>query len=312
MFLSSLFLYLGAFFLIWLGAGLIVSSADRFSKKLKLSSFALSFFVLGLLTSIPEFAVGLTSISQHDPEIFVGNLLGGIPVIFLLIIPLLAIFGNGIKLHHQLEGKSLIFTLFVIALPSFLVIDKKVTNPEGLLLIILYFLLFYVIEKKKGLLDKIHTHVLEKKDYSYKDILKVLLGIIVVFLASQIIVDKTLYFSEIFKISPFYISIIILSIGTNLPELSLAVRSVISGKKDIAFGDYIGSAAGNTLLFGIFTIINEGEVLTANNFLNPFIFISIGLGLFYYFARTNFISRKAGIIMIIFYILFAFLELSKG
>ncbi|MBI4057803.1 sodium:calcium antiporter [Candidatus Microgenomates bacterium] len=306
----NIFLYGISFVALWFGAGLIISSVEKLSQKLKASSFAISFFLLGLLTSIPEFAVGLTSIAQHDPEIFVGNLLGGIAVIFLLVIPVLAIFGKGITLHHQFENKTLLFTLAVIGAPSLLIIDRRISVLEGVVFIILYLLLFYFVERKKGVFDQENTHILEVKAYSFIDLLKVLSGVVIAFISSQIIVDKTLYFSEVFRISPFYISIIILSIGTNLPELSLAVRSVISGKKEIAFGDYMGSAAANTLLFGVFTILNGGEVLTMSNFVIPFMFISIGLGLFYFFSSVkDTISRNAGFVMLAFYIVFAFLEL---
>jgi cation:H+ antiporter len=307
----NLLLYIISFIFIWLGAGMLVSSADKFCKKLKLSSFAVSFFILGLLTSIPEFAVGLTAVSEHDPEIFVGNLLGGITVLFLFVIPLLAIFGNGIKLHHQIEGKTLLYTLLVIVSPSVLVLDKKVTNPEGAFLVVLYVVLFYVIQRKKGIFDHANTNILEVKAYSFKDLIKILFGIIIVFISSQIIVEKTLYFSDLMHISPFYISLIILSLGTNLPELSLATRSVLSGKKDVAFGDYMGSAAANTLLFGVFTLLNDGEVLTISNFFLPFIFISIALALFYTFSRNNIISRRAGFVLLAIYLLFIFLEIAK-
>lgn len=309
----NLCIYIVAFILIWIGSGWIVSPMARFSKKLKLSSFAVSFIILGLLTSLPELAVGLQSIGDHNPEIFVGNLLGGIPVIFLFIIPLLAIFGNGVNLRHDIDRKTLLATLGVIATPSLLVLDKSITIPEGMVLILLYFVLLLLIEKKHGIFDKNNTDVLNSKAYSYEDILKVFAGIVIVFLTSSIIVDKTLYFANFFSISPFYISLIAISIGTNLPELSLAVRSVLTGNKDIALGDYMGSASANTLLFGVFTLLSEGEVVTINNFVMTFFFIVLGLMLFYYFSRNDkSISRREGIILLILYAAFVVIELVRG
>lgn len=309
----NLFIYIAAFILIWIGSGWIVGPMARFSKKLKLSSFAVSFIILGLLTSLPELAVGLQSVGDHKPEIFVGNLLGGIPVIFLFIIPLLAIFGNGINLRHDIDRKTLLATLGVIAAPSLLILDKSVSIPESIILILLYFVLLLLIEKKHGIFDKNNTQVLNTKAYSYEDILKVFAGIVIVFLTSSIIVDKTLYFANFFAVSPFYISLIAISIGTNLPELSLAVRSVIIGNKDVALGDYMGSAAANTLLFGVFTLLNEGEVVTVNNFYMTFFFIVLGLGLFYFFSRQDKnISRREGLILLVLYALFVSFELLRG
>ncbi|MBP9716792.1 MAG: sodium:calcium antiporter [Candidatus Levybacteria bacterium] len=308
----DLIIYVAAFFFIWLGSGFIVSSTSKFSEKLKLSSFAVSFLLLGILTSTPEFSVGLQAVADHNPGIFVGNLLGGIVVIFLFIIPLLAIFGNGINLRHEMDNKTLLATMGVILAPSVTVLDKKVTNLEGFVLIILYLVLVFVIQRKNGLFSRENNKLLEKKSYSFKDILKILVGIAIVFISSSLIVDKTTLFAEVLNVPVFYIGLVVIALGTDLPEMTLAIRSVISGKKDIAMGDYVGAGAASTLLFGIFTILNKGEVITISSFIFTFGFIASGLGLFYYFSRAkNFISRKNGIFMIFIYISFIVFEVTR-
>ncbi len=312
MLLVDLIIYIASFFFIWLGSGFIVSSTSKFSEKLKLSSFAVSFLLLGVLTSTPEFSVGLQSVADHNPGIFVGNLLGGIVVIFLLIIPLLAIFGNGINLRHEMDNKTLLATMGVILAPSVTVLDKKVTNLEGLVLIILYLILVFAVQRKNGLFNRDNNRLLEKKSYSFKDILKILIGVAIVFISSSLIVDKTTLFAEVLNVPVFYIGLIVIALGTDLPEMTLAVRSVISGKKDIAMGDYVGAGAASTLLFGIFTILNKGEVITVSSFIFTFGFIASALGLFYYFSRAkNFISRKNGIFMVGIYVAFIIFEVTR-
>lgn len=311
MFANLLFL-VSAFGAIWFGAGLIIRSVDRIARRLRLSRFAISFFLLGILTSIPEIAISATAVADRRPEIFVGTLLGGIVVIFLLIIPFLAILGNGIRINHDLDQHHLIITLAVIAAPAYLVIDHRVTNTEGLYLIILYLILFILIQSRHGIFDQGPEKVMALKVYSFLDIVRVAAGLVMVFLSSQYIVSQTIAFSQWYQISSFYVSLIALSIGTNLPELSLAIRAIFAGKKDIAFGDYLGSAAANTLIFGLFTIINEGEVLTTNNFLITFGFIVLGLFCFYLFSQSQRrISRSEGAILFGIYILFVVFELVK-
>jgi cation:H+ antiporter len=305
-----LILYLLAFFALWFAAGLIMSSVDHFSKKLKISSFAFSFFVLGSLTSIPEFAVGMTALAENKPDVFVGNLIGGIPVIFFFIIPILAILGKGIKLQHSLNATNMLLSFVVILAPVFFVLDKTVTNLEGIIMIALYIGLFFFIERKDGLLDTENSKVLNARSYSYKDILKILSGIGLAFIASHVIVDNTLYFANVLHVSTYFISLFVLALGTNLPELSLAVRAIISGRKDIAFGDYIGSAATNTFLFGLFTLINVGEVLTVNHFLVTFIIMTAGLGIFFYLTRAkDMISPRAGFILLVVYAVFLYFNI---
>ncbi|MBI2613289.1 MAG: sodium:calcium antiporter [Candidatus Levybacteria bacterium] len=312
MFGLNLILYFLAFIFIWLGAGLVVSSTSKFSSKLRLSPFAFSFVFLGILTSIPEFSVGLQAVAGNRPEIFVGNLLGGIVVIFLVIIPLLAVLGNGISLKNELDNKTLLISLVVILTPSLFILDKKVSTLEGFMLVFLYVVLLFFVERKNGIFDRSNGQLFNVKAYSYKDILKILLGIGIVFASSSIIVDKTTYFAGIFNISAFYISLFVIALGTNLPELSLAVRSVISRKREIAMGDYMGSAAANTLLFGIFTLLHGGEILTVDNFIITFLFILTALGSFYFFFRTkNYISRTNGLVLLGFYVIFVIIELTR-
>lgn len=310
MIIVNLLVYIVSFVLIWFGAGLIVNAASKFSKKLKLSPFAFSFVFLGILTSTPEFSVGLQAVANHDAQVFVGNLLGGIVVLFLVVIPMLAIFGNGISLKDELDNKLLLATMGVIIAPAVFILDKRVTNLEGGILIILYLTLLFFVERKNGIFDKDNQQLLNVHAYSYKDIIKIVLGLGIVFIASSLIVDKTMFFAGLVNIPAFYVSLIVVALGTDLPELTLAVRSVISGKKELAMGDYIGAAAASTLLFGLFTILHNGEVLTISNFLTTFIFIGVALGLFYFFfRRKKFISRTNGILMVGIYIVFVIMEL---
>jgi cation:H+ antiporter len=313
MLILQIFLFVVSFVAIWFGADLIVKSVVRFSKKLKISSFSASFFILGFLTSMPEIALGLTSISSKNPEIFVGNLIGGVVVIFLLVFPVLAILGKGVKISHDLNPFSLVFSLIVTALPALLVIDHRVTNIEAIMLILFYLALFYIIESKKGFLSAESSQSESARNYSLIDLMKIIAGMILIFISSHYIVDQTLYFSQFLHIPPLVISVLALSFGTNLPELSLAVKSIISGHKEIAFGNYMGSAAANTFLFGIFSLINQGEVITTDNFLVSFIFILVGMGLFFYFTRSkNDLSRKEGLFLFSLYILFVAYWLTAG
>lgn len=306
----NLLLYILSFAIIWYGSGLIVTSASKFSTKLRLSPFAFSFVFLGILTSIPEFSVGLQAVADKTPQIFVGNLLGGILVLFLLVIPALAIFGKGISLKHELDNITLIATLTVILAPSAFMLDGMATKFEGIALIILYLTVLFLVQRKNGIFDKNNSQLLNIKAYSYKDILRILLGIGIVFFASSIIVEKTVYFANIFNTPAFYISLIIVAVGTDLPELSLALRSVVSGKKEIAMGDYIGAAAVSPFLFGVFTLLNNGEVVPVGNFMVTFVFTLIAMILFYFFFRTKkYISKNQGIILLCIYILFITVEL---
>lgn len=227
---------------------------------------------------------------------------------FFLIVPLLAILGGGIKLADSLSQKSILISLVVSAAPFLVILDQKVSNSEGVALLVAYFVgMFFMQHENK--LDKRNLKIFGQKQYSLADIIKVLVGTGIVLISSNVIVNGTLYFSGVLHIAPFYISLLVLSLGTNLPELTIAVRSIITGKKDIAFGDYLGSATANTLLFGIFTLMTPDRVLQVDNFLITFVIVAIGLSLFYKFTKSKrIVTAKEALLLLTIYIIFVLFE----
>jgi len=308
--LIDVILFVAAFVGVWIGAGIIVKSLHKFARSNRYSEFATSFLLLGLLTSVPELGVGLNAVAENEPSIFVGNLLGGIVTIFLLIIPILAIAGNGIKLSHSFSRRNLILCLMTIALPTFFILDGMVTNIEGILMLVAYIaLLFVMFEEghtfRQSIVNPVNL-VIPKDKFA---ILKIIGGVIIVFISSRVIVDHTIAISEMFNIQPFFLSLFVISLGTNIPELSLAIRTVYSGQKDIAFGNYLGSAAANVLLFGVFTLMSADAVIAVENSVLTFLVITTALFWFYYFLRSNNnISRKEGIALLAIYLLFLFTQ----
>ena len=304
----NLTIFVISFVAIWFGSGLIIKSVDKISRKLKVSSFAISFFLLGILTSIPEISLSLAALSEGKPEIFVGNLIGGIVVIFFLIIPLFAVFGNGIKLTNKIESSRLVYAFIVLLTPLISVLDKRITVTEGVFMIILAAVLFFSVEKNKGILDG-DNEMLHLKRYSLHDILKIFLGIGVIFIASNLIVDKTIYFGTLLNVPAFFISLIVLSLGTNIPEISLVFRAIKDKKKDVAFGNYLGSATVNVLIFAIMTLMSGGEVLTVNNFWKTLVIAVIGFTGFYHFTKSKHdLSRQEGSILLLVYAVFLLVE----
>lgn len=301
----NVLLIIVSFLTLAFSTNLVVKSVIQFAKRLHISIFATSFLVLGLLTSLPEIFVGTNAVLSKKPEVFVGNLLGGSLVLFIFVIPLLAIFGNGIKLTHQLSSQNLIFSLFVILIPIIFILDGGVSRIEAAYMVLSYILLIYFVEKKKGLIEEVKDRILDGSAGGFKDLLKIIVGALLIFLASRVLVEKTILLATNLQISAFIISLLGLSIGTNLPEISIAIQSIVKKNKEVAFGDYIGSAASNTLIFGILELINGPFLLKNGNYLPLTIIFILGLTMFYLFAQSQKeISRKEGFMLFFLYILF--------
>jgi len=309
LFLKSI-IYIFCFYLLWLASGKIVSIVEKIAKKMGFSSFTLSFFILGILTSVPELSVGINSLIKKKPDIFVGNLIGASFYLFTLVIPLMATFGGGVKMVHGLTYKDMIFALLVVLSPIFLIADNVLTRTEGVFLILIYFILSYFIEKKKSLHISLRDLNIHRVVHGTQILIELLVYLIIIFVASNFIVNQTIEYGKIFSLPIFVISVVVLSLGTNLPEISLAIRSIFLGKKEVALGDYLGSAAANTLIFGILTLLNGARINIDNYSLRTLIINIFGLGVFYLFSQSKKeISVKEGRILLLIAFLFILVEM---
>lgn len=301
---NHLIVYLLSFFGVWIGSGLAIKSVEKISQQLKTSSFLLSFLVLGLFTSIGELSIGISSIIKNDPEVYIGNLIGASIVIFMLIIPLLALVSKSIKITPEFQEFNLLASLLVIALPILSIMDGKVTKIDHILALVLFVFLLINIQRKNKLIKNLEI-INQSRSKIGPEFLKIIFGIIVIFTSSYFIVEQTLYFSKILQLSPFIISLLITSLGTNIPELSLIVRSVIMKNNQVAFGNYIGSASFNTFLLGFLGLIYNKDIILNNNYTISLIFLLLNLTLFYFFAKSkNTITRKESLILLSTYVLF--------
>lgn len=293
--LLSLLLLLVYFVLLWLSAETVINTVERLARRFALSRFSLSLILLGPITSLPEMAVMLNSIILKTPQVPLGNLIGGQIFILFFIIPLLGLMVGSIKLPQSLQGRSLWVTLLMIGAPIITVADKQLVPIEGIILLALYSLFFVNMYREASFGDKIKARVHKAKNFSgiSKDLVKIMIGIIIVFLVSNRIVVEVTKLAELMQLSRFFVSLLILSIGTNLPELSLSVLGALNGKKDLALGNFIGSAGVNSLLVGILVLFNRAPIILNGDVHLTLPIFLIGIVIFSIFAKSHkTLSRK--------------------
>lgn len=299
-------LFILAVTVIFFFCGVLIRSTDRIARHIHRSGFLIAFLLLGFLTSFSEISVAINASLSNTPQISAGNLIGASFVIFFLLIPLLAFFGNGIRIKHALPMKHLAFALAVIASPALFVFDGRLTKTEGAVMICLYLILSVALHMASGR----GTAVLEKEEKIVKKEVylhgaKIIFAAFLIFLSGKVFVSEAVYFSELLKIPASFIGLLVIAISTNIPELTIALRSIKERKKDIAFGDYVGSASFNTAILGGLAVMNGPFTIDHSEFFLAAIFLCIGSLLFFMFAKSKYtISHGEGIVLGTIYLLF--------
>ena len=301
--------YFFCFFLVWLGAGLVVKSVSELTHSWRLPSFLISFVILGFLTSLPELTVGLVAVHADTPQIFAGNLLGGAVMILLFIVPLLAIFSKGLAVPAHIQKTKLPLTLLLVFSPVLALFDQKIDLWEASVLVVLYLVLLIFLAHKNT--SFVRSSPLSTAQRRWQvSAMTIIVGVVLLIGASEQIIDSTVYFADILHIPRFIVSLFLVALGTNIPEIAIGVQSVLLKKKEVALANYLGSASANIFFLGALTLLHGKSVVLGGHALQRLLFVAIGLALFFVFARSKSkLTAREGFILLGLYVCFVIFEL---
>ena len=176
-----------------------------------------------------------------------------------------------------------------------------ITRTEGILLLCFAFMFLYstVLDATLNKKKKIET-----KKFSFKDIIYVILGVILIALSAEVIVNSSVNISKYLGVSEDLIGLTIIAVGTNLPELVTSVVAVRKGESDIAIGNLIGTNIFNIfLILGLSATINP-ITISKNSFIDIIILGITSFIVYIFIQRRKDINRYEGIIMVLLYIIY--------
>lgn len=266
--------------------------------------------ILGFFTSAPEFFIGITSTIQGVSQISFGNLLGGIIVLFGLVMPLNIIINNGIKLKHSFGPSELFFSILLLLTPIFAALDGVVSFFDGIFLIILYIILAFGISEKE--IRERKVIVLKYSDHN-KIFFQIVVGLTGVIVSSNFIVKISLYLVGFFHLPLFLVGLTVFSIGTNLPEIIITIRSWKNKARDLALGNMVGSAVTNVLIAGIISVAKPIQVDIGPVFYSLLFFFVLLCILFMFMAKSERrFTQKEGVALAGVYLAFIITQIFIG
>lgn len=319
-----IFLIFVLFYFLGEAADILILNVKKIAERLNIKIFIIG-IILGILTTMPELFLGINSIVKELDSISLGNIFGGNIIILSLLFGISLVLNNKIKTDGDL--KNIIPNLTFILLPVLVGLKGTLTFYNGLIFIFIYFLIiFYINKRNKISVDAVKIRDEEKRGIKIyikdkfrfiknkgflKEIGLSILGITLLILISNIIMSLSGYVLEDFNISKFFIGLIIFSIGTNLPEFIVIIKSTKNNNSDLSISHLIGSAMANILILSILTLFNEFSVNVNWSYIITLIFITLILILISIFYKTNkSFSRKEGFIFLSIYLAFLIFQIT--
>lgn len=231
------------------GLILLVLSSDKFiehaalvAEKLNVSPIVIGITLVALGTSAPEMVVSAIAALDNAPGIAVGNVIGSnianIGLVFGATLVLAAVPING-----SLVKKEIPLVLGVTILAGVLLLDQALSMTDGVILIIAFFVVLFLLLRNSGSLEDELTEELPEDDGGSvtRSVLIAIAGLAVLIGSSKLLVWGAIGIASALGVSDLVIGLTIVAIGTSLPELAASIASVRKGHHDIAIGNVLGS-----------------------------------------------------------------------
>ena len=306
------------FIILIKGADIFVDGASNVALNFCVSKMLIGLTIVSFCTSAPELAVSIKSMVSENFDIVLGNVVGSNILNILLILGISSIIrplnvkSNTIK--FELPITLLMTTLFVVLLIDHFFDNNllnAITRSDGVILLLVFMIFIYYL---LNLSFKEKTNdLINNKMSMFKSILLTILGIIMIILGSNLVVDSSCHIASIMGVSKKMISLTIVALGTSLPELVTSITATIKNEHEIAIGNIVGSNIFNIGMVIGLPVILFGGIRNINIDYIDIVVMLLSAYLLYIFSFYNRkLTRREGCIFIIIFIIYYSLVIISG
>ena len=305
---------LAGLILLCIGGYAIVSGGVSLAKKLRISSMIIGLTVVAYGTSTPELAASLLAAFNSHTELILGNIIGSNISNVGMVIGISAIFAP-LLISKITVSRWIPIMIGVSLLVVAMSYDGEISQVDGLILIaaLIGFTAYTIKTVKKQKIQQNETVENDELEGEYflskykietypQSIGLIVAGVILLFIGGHLTVDGAVNIAETLGLSQLVIGVVIVAIGTSLPELITSIIAIAKKQTDIGVGNIVGSNIYNILLIlGVSSAI-VGIPVVPDVFSNYYIMIAFSLVLFIGFRK--YIPRVVGVGLTIAFVVY--------
>jgi len=313
---------------------IVIKSADVFVDNLVEIGGALgiSQIILGVTasaigTSLPEFGSAVIASLSGSTELGVGTVIGSNIWNMAGILGISAIVAGSIRTGSEGLTRDWLMTLGTGLILIFFMLFGDITWTAAVVMIAAYcFYLWFLIKAQRKHSDESsqqeenESHNIEtpekqeknsKKIINKKSIAFVIVGFVGLVIGCRLMVYSGVELASIAGIPEMIMGLFTLAIGTSVPELVVTLSSAMKGLHDLSIGTVLGSNTFNILVgIGVPALIMSVPVERLSLTFDAPVMLFVTVLLMVLVRKGNMkLNRVAGIILLVTYIVYAFLRI---
>ena len=309
--LGNLLLVIAGLVLLMWGADRFVHGAAAAARNLGIAPLLIGLTVVAFATSAPEILVSVVAAIQKEPGLAIGNAIGSNIVNIGLVLGVTAMI-RPIRMESATLRREMPALLAVSLLTVSLFLDSYLSRVDGFvmltgLIIVMVWLARLGLRSAANDPIKRDFEAEIPSDVSMKTaVIWLVIGLGTLLLGAELLVDGAMGIATILGISEVVIGILVVALGTSLPELAVSLASALKGEYGLAIGNIVGSNIFNLLaVIGVAAAIEPSALAPTVLSLHIFVMVAFTLVLFamtYEYNGNAELSRLEGLALLVAFI----------
>ena len=248
---EALGLFLLGLVLLALGGDSIVKGAAGIARRTGLSPFAAGLVLVAFGTSLPELAVNARALWVGQPALALGNAVGSNVANIGLTLGAAALAAPLLVRWRALSpllAVLMLATLAVIALG----LDGALSRIDGMLLLVVFVaVVAFALARSRDEHPEVRSALEGQLDTSSapaQNALRIVVAVALLYFGARWVVAGAPVLGAALGMEPLLTGLLVVAIGTALPEMAAAVFAARRGQGDMVLGHVVGSSLFNLLV----------------------------------------------------------------
>lgn len=303
---TNLFIFAVSLFLVVKGATMATKYAAMLAESFRLAKYIVGFMVVAIISILPETFISISAALKGIPDFGLGMLFGSniadLTLIFAIIV---AVAGRGIKVESKILRNKPVYPLLLL-LPLILGFDGYFSRVEGAALILVG-AIFYYFALRNGM-EEAHKGTSGTAG-RLKNFWMLLLSMAILLVGAHFTVISASGIATSLGVSPVLIGMLVVGLGTTMPELFFSLKSVKEKDDSLAVGDILGTVlADATIVVGLLAMISPFYFPTKIIYITGIFMVVASWMLFRFMASGRTLSRREAVFLFGFWLMFVLVE----
>jgi len=289
--------------MLYYGSEWLVRGAKGIALRLGVSPFVIGLTVVAFGSSAPECITSIVSTS--NPSLIIGNVVGSNIANVGLAIGLASI-----AAPLAAKYKEIRIEMYAMVLSAFGLLVLAILGYIGMwvgiaLILLLFVFLYMVFTRKKGDKDARAAYeddVDDEEEEKFGTPLLAVLtvaGLVILYFGARFFIDGAKGLAEALNVPELIIGLIVVAIGTSLPEICISFMAARRGEADLAVANIVGSNIFNILfVLGVGASLVDIPVSESLLYYHLPVMIILTLAMFFVVRSKNRITRPYGLLFV--------------